>query len=89
MKNKFNHIGKLIKHYRLKSEMPQIDIANKLGFKNAQFISNVERGKASIPLKKIAAATLILGIPPHEIIEAMAKDYSAQLWSNYDLYIKK
>ena len=49
-------------------------IANKLGYKNGQFISNVERGLCSIPVKKINALALEIDCSAQNLITAILKD---------------
>lgn len=71
----FFKIGKLVKDNREKTGTSQLDLAKKLGYKNGQFISNVERGICTIPFEKIANMSEVLAIPPVYIIEAMGEDF--------------
>lgn len=52
MLKKFKNVGDLCRHNRVKKKLSQSDLAKSLGFKNGQFISNVERFICSIPAKK-------------------------------------
>ena len=52
----------------------QSELSNLLGYKNGQFISNVERSLCSIPLKMLTKVSEILDIAHDEIKSAMLKD---------------
>ena len=66
--------------------MARIPIAEvtAIGYTSPQFISNIERGWASIPPQKIAKLAKVLEIGSNEIVEAMVDDYRAELWRIYD-----
>lgn len=74
MKN-FENIGRLIRHSREGVEMSQSKLSECLGFKNGQFVSNIERGLCSIPADKVGAVSNMLHISRLEIVEAMVQDY--------------
>lgn len=79
---KFNEISKLIKNARRNAKLSQEDIAYLLGYKGlGQYISNIERGKCSLPKKDITRLAIILKINPDEIIQAMIEDYAFELYS--------
>lgn len=73
----FNNVAALIKSYREKTNprLSQSEISKLLGYKNGQFISNVERGLCSIPAKSVAKLSDVIKAPREDIIEAMVKDY--------------
>ena len=75
MKRSFKCISNLVRNGRLKSGITQIQLAEKLGFKNSQFISNIERAKSSIPEDSIKGLSRALNISKFDIIEAMTSDY--------------
>lgn len=77
----FQHIAKLVKTKRQThpARLSQSELSHKLGYKNGQFISNVERGLCSIPLKSLSTFCEILDIPKKEIVETMLKDLEATL----------
>lgn len=77
----FKHIAELVKEKRVAhpARLSQADLSNKLGYKNGQFISNVERGLCSIPLKSLANFCEILDIPKQELMHTMLKDLEATL----------
>jgi len=82
MKNRsFKHIAKLIKNKRLAhaKRYSQSELSTMLGYKNGQFISNVERGLCNIPLKMIPLVCEILTINPTDIKAAMLADFEETL----------
>lgn len=83
----FQHIAKLIRNKRVShpQKYSQSELSNLLGYKNGQFISNVERGLCSIPLKMLNKVSDVLNIHPHEIKEAILQDHSDTL----DAYLSK
>jgi hypothetical protein len=73
----FNGIADLVKKYRLQhpKKLSQVELSNLLGYKNGQFVSNVERGICAIPLKALGDLKRILSIPQDELVAAMVRDY--------------
>jgi len=74
MKKDFSNIQKLIKTAREKTNHSQTDLARLLGFKNGQYISNVERGLCSFPLKKAIKLCELLAIDKVDFYLAYTKD---------------
>ncbi len=62
-------LGELVKEYRLRLNMTQLDLANRLDYDSVQFISLIERGMSKIPIKVIGKLVIILGIPEKKIIK--------------------
>ena len=89
LKTLFFHQGRLIESHRKASGLSQLKISQALGFKNGQFISNVERGKCLIPHKKAKAVCGLLNIRTSIFLEATQKDlirryednFSGQCWN--------
>ena len=54
----------------------------KMGWKNGQFMSNIERGLCSLPSKYLMQFCAILEIPVENVIDAMVEDYKAALWKD-------
>jgi hypothetical protein len=52
------------------------------GYKNGQFISNVERGLCNVPLKMMKKISEVLDISPEELKAAILKDHEETL-TNY------
>jgi hypothetical protein len=75
----FQHMAKLVRLKRSThpENYSQTDLSLLLGYKNGQFISNVERGLCSIPLKMVPLLCEVLHIPLLEVKEAMLADFSA------------
>lgn len=72
------HIGFLIKQARKYKGLSQAQLSKKLKW-HAQFISNIERGKAPLPANKIKAISKILEIHRDVIIDEMMRDYRFHL----------
>lgn len=77
----FRNIAELIRIKRIEypKRMSQADLSILLGYKNGQFISNVERGLCSIPPKIIIRVSEVLEIEPEELKTAILKDYDESL----------
>lgn len=80
----FEHIAKLIRTKRINHPKgySQSELSNMLGYKNGQFISNVERALCNIPLKMLKRVSDVLDIPANEIKDAILKDHE-QTIENY------
>jgi len=72
---KFNHISNYLKARRAEVGISQGDLSRSIGFKNGQYISNIERGLCSIPSAKITALATSLKTKPRDIIDVMVMDY--------------
>lgn len=83
----FNHIAKVVREGRENHprRMSQTDVSRELGYLNGQFVSNMERGKCSVPLKKVAEMCLLLNIPTEVVKAAMLKD----LEDSFDFTVQK
>lgn len=79
MKTTFSNIGILVRRAREANAISQSELSNRLGYKNSQFISNVERALCSIPAKKTPILAQVLNIRLDEIKEAMVRDYANNL----------
>ncbi|MBH48872.1 MAG: hypothetical protein CME71_11955 [Halobacteriovorax sp.] len=77
----FNHIGKFVRESRLNHPQfySQNQLSKLLGYKNGQFISNVERGLCGIPLKGISKLIEVLGLSEADLKAAMQRDYEETL----------
>jgi len=80
----FENIAKLIRTKRLghPKAYSQSELSNLLGYKNGQFISNVERALCNIPLKMLRKVSAVLSITPEEIKTAILHDHEQTL-DNY------
>ena len=50
---KFSELGKYLQHKRESSNLTQAQMARKLGYATAQFVSNIERGCAFPPVNML------------------------------------
>jgi transcriptional regulator with XRE-family HTH domain len=80
----FRNIAELIKTRRLShpKKYSQSELSNLLGYKNGQFISNVERALCNIPLKMLSKVSNVLDIDPSELKAAILRDQEETL-NNY------
>lgn len=80
----FKNIANLIRTKRLQHPKgySQSELSHLLGYKNGQFISNVERALCNIPLKMLVKVSDILDIDPTELKNSILKDHEQTL-ENY------
>lgn len=80
----FKNIAELIKSKRLQhpKSYSQSELSHLLGYKNGQFISNVERALCNIPLKMLSRVSEVLDVNPEELKSAILRDQEATL-NNY------
>jgi len=77
----FNNIAKFLKDKRTHhpKEFSQSELSHILGYKNGQFISNVERGLCSVPLKSLPKICEVLEINKDELKKVLLDDYEKTL----------
>jgi len=80
----FKNIAELIKSKRLQHPKgySQSELSHLLGYKNGQFISNVERALCNIPLKMLTRVSEVLDINPVDLKRAILRDQEETL-DNY------
>ena len=80
----FKHVAVLIRTKRLQHPdfLSQAELSLRLGYKNGQFISNVERGMCNVPLKMLKKISIVLNINTEELKAALLKDHEETL-TNY------
>lgn len=78
---KFPNIAKCLREHRNKVGVSQANLATMVGYKNGQFISNVERGLCSVPLKSLAKLAYHLKAHPEDIGDAMLRDHESHIKS--------
>jgi transcriptional regulator with XRE-family HTH domain len=85
MMKQFKHIAKLVKDARLShpKKYSQAELSDALGYKNGQFISNIERGLCSVPLRSLYAVTEVLNIPADKLKEALLLDFEGTLTDHF------
>jgi len=72
-------LGALVRDYRTKAKMTQLELANKLGYESMQFVSLFERGLSKIPLKVIGKLVIILGIPEKKITKSIIDSFATEV----------
>ena len=77
--SKFKNVAEIIRRHRHNTSYSQAVLSEKLGYKNGQFISNVERGLCSVPAKQIGPISDLLKINSDEIVEAIIADKYVEL----------
>jgi transcriptional regulator with XRE-family HTH domain len=77
----FKNIAFLVRTKRINhpKNYSQSDLSLLLGYKNGQFISNVERGLCNVPLKMMRRISEVLDIVPEDIKSAILKDHEETL----------
>lgn len=77
----FKNIALLIRTKRLShpKSYSQSELSKLLGYKNGQFISNVERGLCNIPLKMLSKVSVILDITKEELKSTILRDQEQTL----------
>lgn len=80
----FKNIAHLIRNKRLQHPKgySQSELSHLLGYKNGQFISNVERALCNIPLKMLSRVSEVLDIESNDLKVAILKDHEETL-NNY------
>lgn len=80
-KRSFQHIAKLIREKRMAHPKgySQSELSQLLGYKNGQFISNVERALCNIPLKMLSKVSDILDIEHGDLKTAILNDHEETL----------
>lgn len=75
----FPNIATAIRQHRNAKGISQSELSKLIGYKNGQFISNIERGLCSLPFEKIVPICKYISADPSVIREAMVADYHAKI----------
>lgn len=78
MKKSSKPVGQIIKEYRQKSGMTQMELAEKLGYDIPQFISLMENGHSKVPLNVLGQIISYLSIPERAIMESLLDAYEKE-----------
>jgi len=84
MKKQFYNMSKTIRARRKEIGMTQETLSHRMGYNNAQFVSNLERGLNGLPAAKIYVAADTLDMTPRQLIEAELLDLEVWLDTNVD-----
>lgn len=82
-------IGQIIREYRIKANMTQIQLSEALGHETSQFVSLFERGHSKVPLETLGQLVKILQIPEAKIKKLLLQDFEAELESRISAGKKK
>ena len=72
-------LGALVREYRLKVGMTQLELSKKLGYESMQFVSLFERGLSKIPLKVVGKLVVILSIPEKKATKALLDSIKTEI----------
>lgn len=76
--------GLYLKGLREKKKLSQLEIANKLGYKSSQFISNWERGLAAPPLKTLIVLSEAYGVPSRVLYGKLIEHITSQMGHEFE-----
>ncbi|MEK6774202.1 MAG: helix-turn-helix transcriptional regulator [Bdellovibrionota bacterium] len=79
MKKLNEELGLLVKEYRNKKNITQLELSEKLGYDTPQFVSIIERGLARVPLNVIGQLIVLLGIPEKKITKLLTLNYQEKI----------
>lgn len=72
-------IGQFLKTHRVKSGLTQSDVAQRLGYTSPQFISNIERGLCSAPVKHLKDFAKMYNLDSEELIQLLLTEHETML----------
>jgi len=72
-------LGALIKEHRVRKNLTQLNLAEKLGYDSTQFVSLFERGLSKVPHNVLGQLIVILGIPEKKVLDTLMKAYEVNL----------
>lgn len=65
----FFEFGEYLKEKRISADFTQKEVADRIGYSSAQYISNFERGIALPPLNKLKIMVKLYRMPKAEVIQ--------------------
>jgi transcriptional regulator with XRE-family HTH domain len=80
-KNIYIEIGQMVRDFREKKGLTQLQLAQKLGYETSQFVSLFERGLSKVPMEVLGQLVIILGIPEKQFKSILLKDFEADISS--------
>jgi transcriptional regulator with XRE-family HTH domain len=78
---RFKTLGTFLKKRRCALNLTQLEVSLKLGYTNAQFLSNCERGLCAPPLKTIRELVTIYKVPVKTMINLLMDEQRKLLQS--------
>ena len=84
----FTNMAKLVSEKRKSHSQgySQSELSHQLGYKNGQFISNVERGKCSLPNKVVPKFCELLNVDREDVVTAKLADEKATMEATFKAY---
>lgn len=79
MNKKFQILGSMVKKQRLAKKLSQHEVATKLGYGSAQFVSNVERGMCAFPLVNMRKLGKIIDLDLKQVSEILVSEYTKEV----------
>lgn len=79
MEEQHLEIGAIVREYRQKKGMTQLELSKILGYETTQFVSLFERGLSKIPFATVGQLVIILGIPEKKILDTLVRAYEQNL----------
>jgi len=67
------------------SRKPIRQLAQEIGFRNANFLSMIKRGRAKIPLNRVLAISEVLNISPQSLLFRCLQEYDPDLLETIQL----
>jgi transcriptional regulator with XRE-family HTH domain len=83
MRKRFEKLGKYLRQQRLKRGMSQSEVAKRLGYSTAQFISNWERGMSSPPVKTLRKLAQFYDISAGAMFAVVQEEFIRELNQEY------
>lgn len=75
----FKNVGRFLRQRRIEIGLTQRQVSEKLGYGSPQFISDMERGLCTLPLKKLGEIVKLYKLAPQELMELMLQEQEAIL----------
>ncbi len=72
-------LGNLIRDFRQKSGMSQLQLAHRLGYDSPQFVSLFERGVSKVPFNILGKLIVVLGIPEKKIVKSIIQAHETEI----------
>jgi transcriptional regulator with XRE-family HTH domain len=81
-------VGNFVRRQRERARLTQWQVARKLGYGTAQFVSNWERGVSVPPGKDLYRVARILGVAPEQMLEVVRR-HERECFARRDRQIAK
>lgn len=70
---RFKEIGYFFKNARIDSDLSQVELSQKLGFKTSQLVSNWERGLCAPPMNSISKMIEIFNLEAFAVVDLITQ----------------